>query len=132
MSESEQVGLLFRRLVQSQTNIGRLEAQNEILKVKLRLALQQLQESEGPQVWPSFPAILPVLTATRQNEMILQLPGKSRSDDSSGSVDMSPSKLMDGEYAQTPKVDELTTALQNLKKGFKRRQATLLIVFPMC
>lgn len=59
MSESEQVGLLFRRLVQSQTNIGRLEAQNEILKVKLRLALQQLQESEGPQVCPCFPAILP-------------------------------------------------------------------------
>lgn len=84
-------------------------------------------------LFPCYPAILPVLTATRQSEMILQLPGKSRSDDSFGSVeaDMSPFKLMDGEHAQTPKVDELTTALHNLKKGFKRRQANLLIVFLM-
>jgi len=50
MDGEDQVTALFRRLVQSQNHIGRVEAQNEILKLKLKLALQQLQDNEYGQV----------------------------------------------------------------------------------
>eukprot|EP01031_Cornospumella_fuschlensis_P031772 gene31772-38403_t len=110
--------MLYSRLLVSQSYVGKLEAQNDLLKLRLSMVVERLGElGESAE---DVKLQLPLLQQRQK-----QLP-PSNQDTNQVVPAIDPVRLTEEIAAlYTPKIDELETALLNLKAGFKRREASL-------